>query len=68
MIEGTVKWFNPKKGYGFIETDDGGGDVFVHISVVEKCGLDGLHAGEDVIFEVETDVKGRDQVVRIAPA
>jgi cold shock protein len=57
MAEGTVKWFNPVKGYGFIEPSEGSQDVFVHISAVERAGLDGLREGQKVQFEV---VPGRD--------
>jgi cold shock protein len=52
MARGTVKWFNSTKGYGFIQPQDGGKDVFVHISAVEKAGLSGLNEGQAVEFEV----------------
>ena len=52
MATGTVKWFNPAKGYGFIQPEDGSRDVFVHISAVEKAGLDTLNEGRKVSFEV----------------
>ncbi len=52
MASGTVKWFNPTKGYGFIAPDGGGGDVFVHISAVEKAGLSTLNENQKVEFEV----------------
>ena len=52
MAVGTVKWFNATKGYGFIQPDTGGKDVFVHISAVEKAGLSGLNEGAKVSFEV----------------
>ncbi len=55
MATGTVKWFNGQKGYGFIQPDDGGNDVFVHISAVERAGLGHLNEGQKVSFEVETD-------------
>tara|TARA_B100000123_G_C25454240_1_gene307355 strand:+ start:242 stop:484 length:243 start_codon:yes stop_codon:yes gene_type:complete len=57
MAKGTVKWFNPTKGYGFIEPDDGSKDAFVHISAVEASGLSGLNEGQKVSFEL---VSGRD--------
>lgn len=57
MAAGTVKWFNPVKGYGFIEPEDGGRDVFVHISAVERAGLQTLREGQKIQFEV---VSGRD--------
>lgn len=53
MATGTVKWFNPNKGFGFIEPDEGGKDVFVHISAVEAAGIDRLNDGQKVSFEVQ---------------
>ncbi|CEJ10696.1 cold-shock protein [Phreatobacter sp. AB_2022a] len=55
MATGTVKWFNTQKGYGFIQPDAGGPDVFVHISAVERAGLYGLNEGQKVSFEVVAD-------------
>ena len=52
MATGTVKWFNPTKGYGFIQPQSGGKDVFVHISAVERAGLSTLNEGQQVEFEV----------------
>ena len=52
---GTVKWFNPTKGFGFIQPDDGGQDVFVHISAVEQAGLRGLNEGQQVAYDLEAD-------------
>ncbi|MEM8772589.1 MAG: cold-shock protein [Pseudomonadota bacterium] len=52
MASGTVKWFNATKGYGFIEPDEGGKDVFVHITAVQAAGLQGLNEGQKVSFEV----------------
>lgn len=57
MATGTVKWFNASKGYGFIAPEDGGNDVFVHVSAVERAGLSGLKEGQRVEFDV---VPGRD--------
>ena len=57
MPTGVVKWFNPSKGFGFIVPDDGGNDVFVHISAVERAGLHSLSDGQKVEYEV---VPGRD--------
>ena len=57
MPKGTVKWFNPTKGYGFIAPDTGGKDVFVHISAVERAGLRELREGQRVSFEIVTDRK-----------
>jgi CspA family cold shock protein len=56
MSKGTVKWFNAQKGYGFIQPDDGGADAFVHISAVERSGLQSLNEGAKVEFEL---VRGR---------
>jgi cold shock protein len=55
MSTGTVKWFNEQKGYGFIQPDDGGKDVFVHISAVQRSGLQGLNDGQKVTYELEAD-------------
>jgi cold shock protein len=55
MTTGTVKWFNGQKGFGFIQPDEGGGDVFVHISAVERAGLGTLHEGQKISYELERD-------------
>jgi cold shock protein len=55
MASGTVKWFNMQKGFGFIVPDDGGKDVFVHITAVQAAGLDGLNDGQKVSYEVVTE-------------
>jgi len=55
MAQGMVKWFNGQKGFGFIQPDDGGADVFVHISAVERSGLGSLHEGQKISFELERD-------------
>jgi cold shock protein len=57
MATGTVKWFNGQKGFGFIQPDDGGNDVFVHISAVERAGLSNLAEGQRLSFEVKVDPK-----------
>jgi CspA family cold shock protein len=57
MQNGTVKWFNGQKGFGFIQPDDGGKDVFVHISAVERAGLGGLHEGQKIGFELVQDAR-----------
>ena len=57
MQNGTVKWFNGQKGFGFIQPDDGGADVFVHISAVERAGLGSLTEGQKLSFELERDRK-----------
>lgn len=64
MATGTVKWFNPTKGYGFITNDSGAGDVFIHISEVEKAGLQQLNDGQNVRFEIAEN-KGREAAVDI---
>ncbi|MBM3566509.1 MAG: cold-shock protein [Alphaproteobacteria bacterium] len=55
MANGTVKWFNPTKGYGFIQPSDGGKDVFVHITAVQRAGLDTLREGQKVSYEMATE-------------
>lgn len=55
MAQGTVKWFNAQKGFGFIQPDGGGKDVFVHISAVERAGLQGLNEGQKVTFDLVAD-------------
>ena len=59
MATGTVKWFNPAKGYGFIEPEDGSRDVFVHISAVERAGLATLNEGRKVSFELVSGRNGK---------
>ncbi len=59
MATGTVKWFNPAKGYGFIEPEDGGKDAFVHISAVERAGLTSLREGQKVEYELVPGDKGK---------
>jgi cold shock protein len=59
MPTGTVKWFNSTKGYGFIAPDDGGKDIFVHISAVERAGLKGLNDNQKIAFEMLTGRDGR---------
>ena len=55
MTQGTVKWFNSQKGFGFIQPDDGSRDVFVHISAVERAGMNNLNEGQKVSFDVVTE-------------
>ncbi len=57
--QGTVKFFNADKGYGFIKPDDGGRDIFVHITAVEKAGLHSLNEGQRITYEIEPDKKGK---------
>jgi CspA family cold shock protein len=57
MTTGTVKWFNATKGYGFIQPDDGGADVFLHISAVEQAGIGSVNEGDKFSFELEKDRK-----------
>ncbi len=59
MATGTVKWFNTVKGYGFIQPDDGGADAFVHISAVQRSGLEGLNEGQKVEYELTRGRNGK---------
>lgn len=68
MANGTVKWFNTTKGYGFIAPDDGGKDVFVHISAVERAGLTGLADNQKVTYDLETGRNGREAATNLALA
>ena len=69
MATGTVKWFNSTKGFGFIEPQDGGKDVFVHVSAVERSELRSLGEGQKVAFELERDRKtGRESAVNLREA
>jgi cold shock protein len=67
MSTGTVKWFNAQKGFGFIQPDDGGKDVFVHISAVERAGMQTLREGQKVSFELTQDRRtGKSSADRLA--
>ncbi|MBV1701777.1 MAG: cold-shock protein [Hyphomicrobiales bacterium] len=57
--QGSVKFFNPDKGFGFIKPDGGGADIFIHITAVEKAGLRTLNEGQRITFEIEPDKKGK---------
>jgi CspA family cold shock protein len=65
MNNGTVKWFNPTKGYGFIAPETGGKDIFVHISAVQKAGLRNLNEGQRLGFEVEQQQNGRAAAINL---
>jgi CspA family cold shock protein len=66
MATGTVKWFNGTKGYGFIQPEAGGADVFVHISAVERAGLSSLNEGQKVAYEIQNDPKrGKSSAVNL---
>ncbi|MDO4567030.1 MAG: cold-shock protein [Oscillospiraceae bacterium] len=69
-MNGTVKWFNPDKGFGFISNDDGGDDVFVHFSAIQVDGFKTLSEGQKVTFEVEPDPKNSEKLraVNVVPA
>ena len=66
MANGTVKWFNSTKGFGFIEPEGGSKDVFVHISAVERSGLTSLQDGAKVTFDIEAGRDGRESAVNLA--
>jgi CspA family cold shock protein len=65
MATGTVKWFNPTKGFGFIQPDEGGADVFVHISAVQNAGLSSLNERQKISYELQTE-KGKTSAVNLA--
>ncbi len=67
MAQGTVKWFNSQKGFGFIQPDGGGADVFVHISAVEKAGLRGLNEGQKISYDI-TEEKGKKSATNLQAA
>ena len=64
MTQGTVKWFNSQKGFGFIQPDDGSKDVFVHISAVERAGLTSLNEGQTVQYEIESS-RGKESAINL---
>ena len=68
MPVGTVKFFNPDKGFGFIQPDDGGSDSFVHISAVERSGMSTLNKDQRVKYELETDRRGKISAVNLESA
>ena len=69
MAQGVVKWFNPTKGFGFIQPNDGGADVFVHISAVERSGLGSLDEGQKISYEIEVDQRrGKSSAVNLKNA
>jgi CspA family cold shock protein len=68
MAVGTVKFFNMNKGFGFISPENGGKDVFVHISAVERSGFKGLADGQKLSFDLERDRQGRDSATNLKPA
>lgn len=68
MANGTVKWFNATKGFGFIEPEGGSKDVFVHISAVERSGLTGLADNQKVTFDIEAGRDGRESAINLALA
>lgn len=67
MAQGTVKWFNPQKGFGFIQPDNGGADVFVHMSAVERAGMRTLNEGQKISFEITTE-RGKNSATNLQAA
>ena len=65
MNTGTVKWFNAQKGFGFIQPSDGGNDVFVHISALERAGLSTLAEGQKVSYEIVADKRGKSSAEKL---
>ncbi len=65
MATGTVKWYNDQKGYGFIQPDNGGKDVFVHATALERAGLRGLAEGQKVSYDVEADRSGKESATNL---
>ncbi|HEX4572444.1 MAG TPA: cold-shock protein [Dongiaceae bacterium] len=66
MPTGTVKWFNPTKGFGFIQPETGGKDIFVHISAVQRAGMQTLKEGQKVTYEIQTQKDGRQSAENLA--
>lgn len=64
MASGIVKWFNPMKGYGFIQPEQGGADVFVHISALERAGMSSLNEGQRISYDIATE-KGKTSAVNL---
>ncbi len=67
MAQGTVKWFNAQKGFGFIQPDNGGADVFVHISAVEQAGMRSLNEGQKITYEIKNE-RGKDAATNLQAA
>ena len=68
MANGTVKWFNPTKGFGFITPDEGGADAFVHISAVERAGMNSLNEGQRISYDLEPGRNGKSSAEKLRSA